>query len=118
MDIKKLLKSGESETVEFKTAFGKEVIISLVAFANTGGGKVVVGVDNSGRLTGVDIGTETEHRYLNEIKVSTYPQIIPHTRLLKLNHEIHEQEQKESKPSKTKTKIQQAAGETKQLNLF
>ena len=78
MDIKKLIRSGESETVEFKTAFGKEVIISLVAFANTMGGKVVVGADNKRKPIGIDVGPETEQRYLNEIKVSTYPQIIPH----------------------------------------
>lgn len=39
-------------------------------------------------------------------------------RLLKLNHEIHEQEQKEVKSTKTKTKIKHKAGATKQLNLF
>ena len=44
MDIVKLLKNGESETVEFKNTFGKEVTITLVALANTEGGKVVVGV--------------------------------------------------------------------------
>ena len=78
MDIVKLLKTGESETSEFKNAFGKEVIITLVAFANTEGGRVVVGVNNAGKPTGLDIGPETEQRYLNEIKVSTYPQILPH----------------------------------------
>jgi ATP-dependent DNA helicase RecG len=85
MNVQKLIKSGESETVEFKTAFGKEVIISLVAFANTEGGKVVVGVDNAGKSTGLDIGPETEQRYLNEIKISTYPQILPHITLLELD---------------------------------
>jgi len=38
-----ILKQGENETSEFKTAFNDEVIISLVAFANTKGGKVYVG---------------------------------------------------------------------------
>jgi predicted HTH transcriptional regulator len=45
MELKKLPKSGESERVEFKRTFGKEVIISLSAFANTEGGKVVVGAE-------------------------------------------------------------------------
>ena len=50
----------ESETVEFKSSFGKEVIISLVAFANTHGGKVYVGVDNSGNPNGkIKINDET-----------------------------------------------------------
>jgi len=76
MDIVKLLRNGESETVEFKARFNKETIISLAAFANTKGGKVVVGVDNKGRVIGIDVGPETVQRYLNEIKVATYPQII------------------------------------------
>lgn len=77
MNIRKLLQTGETETVEFKSTFGKEVIISLSAFANTAGGKVVVGVDNAGRPTGLEVGPETEQRYVNEIKTATYPQIIP-----------------------------------------
>jgi ATP-dependent DNA helicase RecG len=78
MDIRKLLKAGESETAEFKATFGKGVIISLTAFANTKGGKVIVGVDDRGRPKGINVGPETEQRYLNEIKVATYPQLIPH----------------------------------------
>ncbi len=77
MDIFEILKKGESETVEFKTRFNKETIISLAAFANTKGGKVIVGVDNKGRVIGIHVGPETVQRYLNEIKVATYPQIIP-----------------------------------------
>ena len=46
MDIVKLLKNGESDTVEFKSGFNKEAVISLAAFANTKGGKVIVGADN------------------------------------------------------------------------
>lgn len=77
MDIMKLLKAGESETVEFKAGFNKEAIISLVAFANTKGGKVIVGVDSKGHICGVEVSPETVQRYLNDIKVATYPQIMP-----------------------------------------
>ncbi len=72
-----MLKLKESQRVEFKTSFGKEVIISLVAFANTQGGKVILGMSDDGQVTGVDIGPETLQRYLNEIKTATYPQLIP-----------------------------------------
>ena len=41
MGIVKLLRNGESETVEFKARFNKETIVSLAAFANTKGGKVI-----------------------------------------------------------------------------
>jgi len=77
MDIIKLLKAGESETVEFKAGFNKEAIISLVAFANTKGGKVIAGVDSKGHICGVEVSPETVQRYLNDIKVATYPQIMP-----------------------------------------
>jgi len=77
MDIFDILKKGESETVEFKAGFNKGTIISLVAFANTKGGKVIIGVDDKGRVTGIEAGPETMQRYLNEVKVATYPQILP-----------------------------------------
>ena len=35
-----LIKGGESQTVEFKTSFQKEVIESVVAFANAKGGYI------------------------------------------------------------------------------
>ena len=52
----------------------------LVAFANTEGGRVVLGVDDQGNACGVDLGPETLQRYLNEIKVATYPQLLPRMR--------------------------------------
>ena len=50
MDIHKLIQSPESEILEFKKTFGKEAIISLTAFANSRGGRVVVGVDSNGKV--------------------------------------------------------------------
>lgn len=67
----------ETQQAEYKKSFGKEVIVTLVAFANTNGGKVIVGVDDNGTVCGVDVGPETVQRYLNEIKTSTYPQLFP-----------------------------------------
>ena len=42
-DREMLLKAGESQTVEFKTSFDKEVIETLCAFANTTGGSILLG---------------------------------------------------------------------------
>ena len=39
----------ESKTVEFKPAFNQDTIVSLVAFANSDGGSVYVGVRDDGR---------------------------------------------------------------------
>ena len=77
MDIEKILKAGETERVEFKKIFGKETIVSLVAFANSRGGRVVVGIDDNGRIRGFPCGPETVQQCFNEIKVSMYPQLSP-----------------------------------------
>ncbi len=71
----------ESQRVEYKKSFGKEAIITLTAFSNTDGGSLIIGINDTGTVCGIDIGTETIQRYLNEIKISTYPQIIPKVRV-------------------------------------
>ena len=50
-----LVKKGESDTVEFKISFDKEAIETLAAFANTKGDTIVIGVQNSGKLCGVQL---------------------------------------------------------------
>jgi ATP-dependent DNA helicase RecG len=67
----------ESLTVEFKTSFNDEVIVSLVAFSNAKGGTVFVGVSDAGKAQGITIGKETIQNWINEIKSKTTPQIIP-----------------------------------------
>lgn len=58
-DIHKLIKAGETQTCEFKRSFNVETIEALVAFANSDGGRVLVGVDDDGSVIGADIGIET-----------------------------------------------------------
>lgn len=75
--IDTLLKSGESQTVEFKTSFGREAIETLVAFANAQGGTVLIGVSDDGSVSGTTIGKETLNNWLGQIKSATSPSIIP-----------------------------------------
>lgn len=72
-----LLQEGESLTQEFKASFAKETIETLVAFANTCGGTVFVGVSDGGTVQGVTIGKETLNEWLGQIKSATSPSIIP-----------------------------------------
>jgi len=68
----------EDLVTEFKSSFSEKVIETLVAFANTKGGKVLVGIDNNGDpLKGFTIGSESIQTWLNEIKNKTQPSIIP-----------------------------------------
>ena len=73
----------ESLTVEFKTSFNEEVIETLSAFANTKGGKVLVGVANSGLpVKNFKIGEESIQQWLNEVKNKTQPSIIPNVEVI------------------------------------
>src|SRR5680860_720633 len=76
-EFEKLIGSGESVNLEFKSSFNNELIETLVAFANTNGGKVVVGINQKSELTGVVINSESVQNWINEIKNKTSPSLIP-----------------------------------------
>ncbi|MCI5145654.1 MAG: ATP-dependent DNA helicase, partial [Candidatus Electrothrix sp. AR3] len=96
LDIETVLQTGESQTVEFKKAFGRETIETLVAFANRHGGTVLVGVDDNGVPCGTSIGKETLRQWLDQIKSGTSPSIIPDIEAVSLGERsivsIHVQE--------------------------
>ena len=59
----------ESQHTEFKQHFNENVIETLVAFANTQGGRVSVGVNDHGLAVGnFTIGKESIQNWQNEIK--------------------------------------------------
>lgn len=77
MRIEQLIKSGESETVEFKQGFSREAIETAAAFANTKGGIILIGVKDNGQIVGITIGKETLIDWRNQISQSTEPSIYP-----------------------------------------
>ena len=62
--ITAILTQGESETIEFKKVFNRETVETLCAFANTNGGRVLVGVSDAGRVLGVEVGKETIQNWI------------------------------------------------------
>jgi len=76
----------ETGHTEFKSNFSDSVIESLVAFANTKGGKVIIGVDDKGiPVKGFTIGPESIQKWINEIKNKTQPSIIPDAELMEIS---------------------------------
>ena len=68
----------ETQHIEFKPSFNEDVIETLVAFANTKGGKIFVGVDDKGKpVKSFIIGNESIQNWINEVKTKTQPQVIP-----------------------------------------
>lgn len=60
MKIKQLIKEGENEKVDFKQAITsvQKIAKTIVAFANTKGGIILVGVKDNGNVAGVNPGEE------------------------------------------------------------
>ncbi|MCW5933199.1 MAG: putative DNA binding domain-containing protein [Fimbriimonadia bacterium] len=77
--IEKLIRSGESETVEFKQSTGeiKEILQTICAFANSHGGVILVGVGDQGDVVGVNIGKGTLESLVNTIQQQTDPKVFP-----------------------------------------
>ena len=76
-EILEQISRGEGQTIEFKSSFQKEAIESIVAFANAKGGKVFIGVSDKGEITGVELQKESLRDWINQIKLSTSPSVIP-----------------------------------------
>ena len=59
-DIKQLVRKGENETLEFKrkAAHPEKIVKEFVAFANTKGGELLIGVDDNGTIPGVKFAEE------------------------------------------------------------
>jgi ATP-dependent DNA helicase RecG len=76
-ELKKAIKFGESDRIELKSSFSKECFETVVAFANAGGGDIIIGVGKSGNIVGIQAGDETYQEWINQVKTSTSPSLIP-----------------------------------------
>lgn len=82
MSTREKIPTSESITVEFKKSFNEDVIETLVAFSNTKGGIVYIGITDKGKIIGIQIGKETSQNWINEIKTKTTPAIIPQIEII------------------------------------
>lgn len=85
MDIHTLLQSPEDKTLEFKqdTSSHEGIVKTLIAFANTSGGTLVIGVeDKTKKIKGVDKPLDIEERLANLISSSISPKLIPNIEIV------------------------------------
>src|SRR5690349_2379963 len=85
MDLAALLKRNEDKTLEFKRDLSSPdgVLKCLVAFANTAGGTLVVGVeDGTKHVRGVPNVLATEEKLTNLISDSIRPRLVPEIAIL------------------------------------
>ena len=80
--IRNEIKKGESKILEFKKELPQKdhLIKTVIAFSNTSGGKLIIGVDDKGTIVGIPASTDIIKmmEYLSSlISDSCYPNIIP-----------------------------------------
>ncbi len=75
MTIEEIQKSTEFQVFDRKSVRidGKALAITIIAFANADGGRIAIGVEDDGSLTGVD--GKTEH--VNELLRASYDYCVP-----------------------------------------
>lgn len=76
-DLPILLGDGESEHVEFKTSLAdsKRILETVAAMATLGGGTIVVGVRDDGRVIGTDLGEGALEQLSQRILAGTDPKV-------------------------------------------
>lgn len=71
-EIKRLIKDGENDVTEFKKKanFPEKIVKEIVAFANSTGGNLLIGVEDDGKITGTK--TIEEDLFVLENAISNY----------------------------------------------
>ena len=65
----------ESENTEFKAKLTDEIYKEVIAFANTDGGVIYIGVDDNGNVVGIDNVDDTYTRITNGIRDAIQPDV-------------------------------------------
>ncbi len=73
-ELREIIQGGESSTVEFKRKFTttEKIAREIIAFANTTGGYLIIGVDDDGSVVGVT----SEKEQVSQVEIATHS-IIP-----------------------------------------
>lgn len=85
MDLVALLRRPEGKSLEFKrdASSSAGLLRTIIAFANTSGGTLLVGVeDGTGHVRGVEDPVALEERLANRISDSILPRILPEIEIL------------------------------------
>jgi ATP-dependent DNA helicase RecG len=77
--LSKIIGKTESVVIEWKPSLSQidSIIQTICAFANTEGGRIIVGVSKQGKLIGINIGKSTIEELTNKIHQNLDPKIHP-----------------------------------------
>lgn len=104
-ELEDLVSKGEGQLLEFKkkASFPEKIVKEMVAFANTDGGQLLVGVDDDGALSGLKFAEEDRFVIDNAIRTHIKPgikcesELIPISRKRSILHyQVFESQKKPS----------------------
>lgn len=78
------LATGEGEQIEFKEKYSSRVIESLVALANTAGGRVLIGVNDHGQVVGLADPDRAAESVISACREAVSPPLAPTVESVKL----------------------------------
>jgi predicted HTH transcriptional regulator len=75
--LKELVKQGEGKYIEFKlkTNHPEKIVREVVAFANSSGGKLIIGVDDDKSIKGLKFADEDEYIMIKALERYIYPAV-------------------------------------------
>lgn len=102
----------ESERIEYKSQMIDDIYKEVIAFANTDGGVIYLGIDDKGNLVGIDNVDETYTRLTNGIRDAIHPDVTMFVRYVLQDNKVIRIEVGEgsSKPYYLKSKGLKPAG--------
>lgn len=87
-ELKLVLQEGEGYKIEFKKSLAdtNRIVEIVCSFANSKGGIIYVGVDNKGKIIGIEIGKQKIEQLTNAITDNTEPVIYPEIKVIKIKN--------------------------------
>lgn len=80
-DLEIIAKEGEGQTIEFKESFTHSIVQDIVAFANSIGGRIFIGIDNNGKIKGINV-SNTLKSQITDLAKNCDPQILVNLQIL------------------------------------
>jgi predicted HTH transcriptional regulator len=87
LELRDLVSKGEGQHLEFKlkATFPEKIVREMVGFANSGGGQLLVGVDDDGRIAGLKFAEEERFVIDRAIRVHGIPGLKYQSQFIPLN---------------------------------
>ena len=78
----------ESERIEYKSQMVDDIYKEVIAFANTNGGVIYIGIDDNGNVTGINNVDDTYTRLTNGIRDAIAPDVTMFVRYILENNKV------------------------------